>query len=431
MTLLHIRSAEVLCPATGLTGVRDLWVEDGVLRLDDPGGEPDRVIDASGLTAVPGFVEIHAHLREPGFEVSETIATGLSAALIGGYTAVFAMANTRPVNDIPAITRSMLEAARAADSPVRLYPVSAATVGFGGREVADYGAQRTAGAAAVSDDGLPIADDDVMARCMAAAAAAGMPILDHATHGPESGRGVVHEGRASRTRGLPGLPREEEDDLVARHVGISRETGHPLHICHISTEGGVEIVRRAREAGAPVTAEAAPHHLLLTDRDAGGPDHKMNPPLREARDRLAVVRALADGTISAVATDHAPHAPASKRKGMHACPFGVIGMEAAFAALFTDLVIPGAIGLGRLVSAMTVEAARIGRVPGGTLRDGERAEVNLLELETPFLLEPTLLRSRSRNCPFLGRRLRGRVAATVAGSRLAVHDVERIRSSLL
>ncbi|MEN8151668.1 MAG: amidohydrolase family protein, partial [Planctomycetota bacterium] len=336
MTLRRIAGADVLCPGTGLDGKRDLWIEDGILRLAPPAREADETIDADGLLAVPGFIELHAHLREPGFTESETIATGLAAALAGGYTAVFCMPNTRPANDEPAVTKLMLDAAK--DSPVRLFPVTAATRGLGGTELADYAAQREAGAGGVSDDGLPILDDDVMRRAMAAAAAAGLPIMDHATHHPAPGGGVIHDGPRAAELGVPGLPREEEDELIRRNVRLSAETGCPVHITHISTAGGVAAVRDAQARGLPVTAEAAPHHLLLTDADVTGPDFKMNPPLREESDRTAVVAALADGTIGAVATDHAPHSPEKKARGLATAPFGVIGMESAFAAVYTGLV---------------------------------------------------------------------------------------------
>jgi dihydroorotase len=375
---------------------------------------------------VPGFIELHAHLREPGFTESETIATGLAAAAIGGYTAVFCMANTKPANDDPAVTRLMLERAEA--SPVRLYPVTAATRGLGGEELVDYAAQREAGAGAVSDDGIPVLDDDVMRRAMIAAAEVGLPIMDHATHHPAPGGGVLHDGPRARELGLPGLVREEEDDLIHRNVRLAEETGCPVHISHISTAGGVAAVREARARGLPVTAEAAPHHLVLTDADVTGPDHKMNPPLREAADREAVLAALVDGTIAAVATDHAPHAPEKKARGIPTAPFGVIGMESAFPVLYTDLVLGGAMPLDELVHRFTDGPAGIGRIPGGRLADGEQAEVNLLDLAEEFLFDESCLRSRSRNCPFLGRRLTGRTVATVTGTVVSVHRPERFRS---
>jgi len=422
MTLRRIEGADVLGPP----GKRDLWIEEGVLRSNAPDREPDEVIDGRGLLAVPGFIELHAHLREPGFTESETIATGLAAALFGGYTAVFCMPNTRPVNDDPAVTRLMRE--RAAGSPVRLCPVTAATRGLLGSELADYAAQREAGARAVSDDGLPVLDDDVMRRAMEAASAAGLPIMDHATHHPSPGGGVVHDGPRARKLGVPGLPRDEEDRLIRRNIRLAEETGCPVHITHISTAGGVAAVRDARERGLPVTAEASPHHLLLTDADVEGPNQKMNPPLREGADRAAVVAAFIDGTIGAVATDHAPHSPEKKARGLATAPFGVIGMESAFPALYTGLVVPGRMPLADLVHRFTEGPARIGRVPGGRLAEGERAEVNLIDLETEFDFDESCLRSMSRNCPFLGWRLRGRIVATVAGESLSIHRLERFRS---
>jgi dihydroorotase len=297
-----------------------------------------------------------------------------------------------------------------------------------GEEPADYEAQRRAGAGAVSDDGLPVRRDEVMAACMAGAAAAGLPIFDHATHGPDSPKGVVNDGQAARERGLPGLPREEEDELVERNVRIAEETGHPVHISHLSTARSLAAVKRARERGVPVTAEVTPHHLLLTDRDATTPDHKMNPPLRTEEDRLALVRELGGGAIDAVATDHAPHAPELKARGMLEAPFGVIGMETAWPVLYTRLVRDGTLPLGELLRLFTSGPARVGRIPGGRLADGERAEVNLIDLSSSYTVEAEGLRSRSRNCPFLGWEVAGRIAATVAGRRATLHLPERFRS---
>lgn len=428
--VLAIEGARVICPASGLDQVRDLFVDGaGTLWFERPSAAPLRRLNAKGLVAAPGFIELHAHLREPGAPDSETIRSGLAAALAGGYTAVFAMANTNPVNDRPEVTRGMLEAARAAGSPVRLLPVSAATRGLLGREVADYAAQKAAGAGAVSDDGKPILDDAVMERCMAAAAAAGLPIFSHATHDPRPGGGVLNDGAAARRLGVPGLPAAEEDRLVARDVELSRRTGHPVHVCHISTAGAVAAIRRAQAEGLSVTAEAAPHHLLLIDDDVRGPDEKVNPPLREEADRAAVTAALADGTIEAVATDHAPHAPARKARGLLDAPFGIIGMESAFPALYTGLVRTGRISLVELLRRFTEGPARIGRTTGGRIAPGDRAEVTLIDPETAFVLTPDRLRSRSRNCPFLGRTLAGGIVATVAGAFLRASKLERIRSA--
>lgn len=426
--VLLIRGARVICPSGGIDEVRDLFIEDGVVRLAPPERPPDGIVRAEGLVATPGFIEIHAHLRDPGYPDSETIESGLSAALAGGFTAVFAMANTRPPNDSPEVTQGMLERARASGLPVRLYPVAAATVGLQGLRPADYPAQKAAGAAAISDDGIPVMDDAVMAECMAGATAVGLPILDHATHGPASAPGVVHDGAAARARGLAGLPREEEDHLVARNIRIAEEAGDPIHIQHLSTGGAVSLIREARARGVAVTAEAAPHHLILTDEAVEGPDHKMNPPLREEEDRLALVEALLDGTVDAIATDHAPHAPELKAKGIARAPFGIIGMESAFPVVYTRLVRPGLLGLQRLVELLTTGPAAIGRVPGGALAEGSPAELNLIDLTQPFTFDESLIRSRSRNCPFLGWEVRGRILATVAGGRMIRHEPERIRS---
>jgi dihydroorotase len=408
--------------------VRDLRVLDGVLVPTAPeGAPPPRIVECAGLVAAPSFVDPHVHFRDPGDGLSETTASGLAAAAAGGYGAVYCMANTEPVNDGPAVTEVILTAARAADSPVRLHVVSAATRGLLGREPADLAAQKAAGATAVSDDGKPVVEDAVMGEVLVRAASLGLPVFSHCETPSLHPGGVAHDGEAARRLGLPGIPGESEARMVRRDIALAERFGVPVHICHLSTAAAVEAVRDAKQRGLPVTAEAAPHHLALSDADLlrtlpdGRPDAhlKMNPPLRAAADRDAVVAGLADGAIDCVATDHAPHHHGRKRGcGFVKAAFGVIGLENAFATLHDRLVVPGRIPLAVLLARMSAGAARVAGLSAPSLAAGSRAAVVLLDLEAREPLSAEGFASLSRNCPFDGQPLRGRVAGLLAGDRL-------------
>ena len=422
-----VRGARVIDPAAGEDRVRDLRVVDGVVRAEaPPGAPPATVVDGTGRVLAPAFVDPHVHFRDPGDARTETTASGLAAAARGGYAAVFCMANTDPPNDRPAVTAAILAAARASGSPVRLLPVAAATIGLAGAEVADLEAQRAAGARAVSDDGKPIVDDAVMGEVLRRAAALGLPVLSHCETPALHPGGVAHDGAPARRLGLRGIPSESEDRMVRRDIALAERLGVPVHLCHLSTEGAVRAVREAKARGAPVTAEAAPHHLALTDEDLlrllpdGSPDahRKMNPPLRAAADRDAVVGALIDGTVDCVATDHAPHPAARKRGcGFAAAAFGVIGVENAFAVLHDRLVATGRVPLATLLDRMSAGAARVGRIPAPSLREGARAEAVLLDTGPRPPLDPAGFASLSRNCPFEGESLRGGVVGLLLGDR--------------
>ena len=423
-----IRGVRVVDPAAGVDGRRDLWVIDGILAAAAPeGAPPPEVIDGAGLVAAPAFVDPHVHFREPGDGRSETVASGLAAAERGGYGAVFAMANTDPVNDRPEITAAMLRSAAATGSPVRLHVVAAATVGLAGREVADLAAQKAAGAMAVSDDGKPVVDDAVMAAVLRRAADLGLPVFSHCETPSLHPGGVAHDGVPAGRLGLPGIPGESEARMVRRDIVLAERLGVTVHICHLSTAAAVEAVRGAKARGLPVTAEAAPHHLALSDEDLlrtlpdGSPDahFKMNPPLRALADRDAVVGALLDGTVDCVATDHAPHHASRKREcGFRAAAFGVIGLENAFAVLHERLVATGRIPLGVLLERMGAGAARVARLPAATLVPGQRAALVLLALEGGGPVDGARFASLSRNCPFDGERVRGGVAGLLLGDRL-------------
>lgn len=414
-----LRGGRVIDPATRTDAVADLVADAGGVRIATGPVPGAREIDVRGKVVAPAFVEIHAHLREPGGEVSETIATGLAAARAGGYGTVLAMANTQPVNDRPEVTRSMLAAAAAADTGVRMFPVTAATRGLAGREAAAWREQVDAGCVAISDDGKPVADGAMLRSVLRAAAELGVPYLSHAEC-PPLFHGPIHDGEAARRFGVPGIPRECESDCVRSEIAAAEELGAQLHVCHVSTRTSIEAIRAARARGVRVSAEATPHHLLLTDeeflRRGADTSLKMNPPLRPADDRDALRDALRDGLVEAVGTDHAPHAPHLKARGLADAPFGAIGMETAFAVLHEHLVRRAGWPLALLVERMTVGPARIAGVAAGRLFDGPPA-LAVLDPEAPFVVRPESFRSKSRNCPFSGWDGRGRVVGTLLGTR--------------
>jgi dihydroorotase len=419
-------------PLPGVNEVRDLRILDGILVDEVPGdAPPPSILDGSGLVAAPAFVDPHVHFREPGDGRSETVATGLAAAERGGYQAVFAMANTNPVNDRPEITEAMLRSAEGTGSPVRLHVVAAATMGLKGSEISDLAAQKAAGASAVSDDGMPVVDDGMMAEVLRVSAELGLPVFSHCETPSLHPGGVAHDGEPARRLDLPVIPGESEARMVRRDIGLAARLGVPVHICHISTAASVEAVREARERGLPVTAEAAPHHLALSDEDLlrtlpdGGADAhlKMNPPLRALADRDAVVEALLDGTLDCVATDHAPHHGSRKREcGFVKAAFGVIGLENAFAVLHDRLVATGRMPLADLLERMGAGAARVARLPQPTLATGSPAAVVLLDLDAETPLDAARFASLSRNCPFDGETTRGGVAGLLLGDRLLSRD---------
>jgi dihydroorotase len=421
--LLCVRGAErVLDPGAGVDGTGEVWVKDGrVLAVGEtPGTVRTRgatVLDARGALVTPMFVDLHVHLREPGGEAAETIETGALAALAGGFCTVFAMPNTDPPCDRPEGVARVLAAARR--TPVEVVPVSALSMGLRGRELVDMDAMLEAGAGAFSDDGAWLADDALAERAFAWAARNDALVMQHCEDFSVTGPGVLHDAEPTRAAGWPGIPREAEDRAVARDLALAARSGARLHVCHVSTRGAIDALRAARAGGARVSGEATPHHLVLAVEDAieGGTDFKMKPPLRERDDVDALVEALADGTIEAVATDHAPHLAERKACGMLGAPFGAIGMETAFPVLHTHLVETGRLALERLVAALTIGPSRIaGRVPP-TLRPGARAALNVVDLARRSVVREAL-RSRSRNCPFAGMALTGWPRASVLEGRV-------------
>lgn len=423
MTRLLVRNGRVLDPAAGRDEPGSVLVEDGRIAavgrdLEAPGAE---VVDAEGGWIAPGFVDLHTHLREPGQEYKEDIASGGRAAVAGGFTAVACMANTQPVNDDPAMTDYIQDRALH-DSPARVHPVAAATKGLEGRVMTEMVALVHAGAVAFSDDGRTIMDTGVQRRVLEYSRLVGVPIIVHAEDRSLVADGVVNEGPVSTRLGLPGNPAVAEEIHVVRDLLLAELTGAHLHVAHVSTAGAVEAIRRARERGVNVTAEVTPHHLTLTDEAALGYDTntKVAPPLRSARDREACREGLRDGTLDAIATDHAPHAVHEKDVEFSEAPPGLIGLETALAVVL-DLVREEILSPLELVRRLSTNPARILKLPGGSLAVGTPADLVVVHPERSFPYDPAKGFSKSRNSPWAGRTLTGRVAATLVDGRLVYH----------
>jgi len=413
----------VIDPSRGLDQVADLLVQDGKIAAVGAGiGAPEgaEVRSVAGMVVAPGLVDVHVHLREPGNEDEETVASGTRAAVAGGFTAVCAMPNTDPVTDNQAavgfIVRQSVRAASA-----RVYPIGAVSVGQKGERLAEFGEMVGAGAVAVSDDGRPVASGHLMRTALEYARTFGIPVADHCEDPSLSAGGVMHEGLVAARLGLKGMPAAAEEIMVARDCLLAELTGGHVHLCHMSTRGSVELIRRAKERGVPVTAEVTPHHLTLTDHACEGYDTqaKMNPPLREAADVAALRAALKEGVLDCIASDHAPHAYDEKEAAFDDAPFGIVGLETAFAVAYTELVQGGILTLPALLARMSTEPARIFHLPGGTLAPGAPADVAVLDPAAQWTVDPTAFRSKSRNSPFAGRALAGRAVLTIVAGKTA------------
>ncbi|HET9492404.1 MAG TPA: dihydroorotase [Methylomirabilota bacterium] len=423
MSLL-IRNARVIDPANALDTVADVFIDGGVIKQVGARlvvAEGAEVIEAAGKVVCPGFIDIHAHLREPGYEYKETVATGTRAAAAGGFTAVCCMANTDPVNDNGSITEYILERARA-EGAVHVYPIGAVTRGLRGEELAELAELADAGCVAFSDDGHCVMNAALYRRAMEYTLPFGAPVISHAEDTALSRGGAMNEGVVSTELGLPGAPAAAEEVMVARDIALAELTGAHVHIAHVSTAGAGRLVRDAKARGVRVTAEVTPHHLVLTEEAVRSfdPNTKMNPPLRSKRDTESLLEALVDGTIDCIATDHAPHALSEKEGEYDRAAFGVVGLETAVAVLLDRLVRPGLLPLPTLVARLSRDPARLLNLPGGTLSPGARADITILDLERELTVEPSRFQSRSRNTPFTGWRLRGGPWMTiVSGTRVA------------
>ena len=420
---IFIEGGRVIDPASGVDGVRTIVLKDGVVaevaeRVERP--KDARVFDARGRWVTPGFIDLHCHLREPGQEYKETVATGARAAVAGGFTSVVAMPNTKPVNDNTSITELMLARAAAAGA-ARVYPVGCISKGQAGEELAEFGELRSAGCVALSDDGKPVMSVALMRRALEYARAFKLPVAVHEEDLGLVGKGVMHEGPTSTRLGLKGIPGAAEEVMVLRDIALAELTGGRLHVQHVSTRGSVRAVRDAKARGLHVSAEVTPHHLALTDEDVGiagyDTDFKMNPPLRLADDVKACREGLADGTLDAIATDHAPHSDVEKALEFDVAANGIIGLETAFAVCLA-VARTGAFTEGRLIEALTVGPARALGLPGGSLAKGAPGDVAVLDPTVEWTYDPAVGFSKSRNSPWKSKRLVGRCTHAFVGGKL-------------
>jgi dihydroorotase len=431
---LLIANGYVVDPTQGVNGGRDVLIEGGrVLEIRNAGGavpEGAEVFDATGLVVAPGFIDLHTHLREPGQEYKETIASGAAAAVAGGFTSVCAMPNTDPVNDNPAVTSFVVEQSQAAGL-ANVFPVGAITKGSKGEELAEMGEMLRAGIVAVTDDGRSVPSPGLMRRALEYARGFDLTVMDHCEDRSLAAGGVMHEGEWSLRLGLRGAPALAEETDAARDCSLAELTGARVHLAHVSTRGAVEAVRRAKGRGAQVTCEVAPHHFTLTDAACEGFDTnvKMNPPLRGREHLDAILEAVADGTIDAVATDHAPHHSDEKALEFDHAPFGITGLETAVGLALDRLVHGGRISLERLVELFSVNPARIFRLEGrGTLRAGAWGDVTVLDPDLRWTFDASRSKSKSRNTPFDGWTLHGAPVATIVAGRV-VYTRENIRAA--
>jgi dihydroorotase len=417
-----LKDGTLIDPAAGVNGARDLLIENGrVARVgQDLPAEGGRVLEVPrGTVIVPGLIDMHVHLREPGHEHKETIASGTASAVAGGFTAVACMPNTDPVNDHAGITGYML--AKAAEARLaRVYPIGAVSVGSKGEQLTEIGDLRRAGCVAISDDGRPVASALLMRRALEYAGMFDMPVIDHCEDPSLKADGVAHEGARASMLGLKGLPAVAETLLVDRGILLSELTGSHFHVAHMSVATALRSVRDGKARGVRVTCEVAPHHFCLTDAALEGYDTntKMNPPLRETQDVEAMLAGLADGSIDVIATDHAPHHADEKALEFDRAPFGIVGLETAVALCLDRLVHRGVLSMARLVELLSVNPARILRVDGGTLAEGAPADITVLAPDLTARVEAASFVSKSRNTPFEGWELRGAAAATMVGGRV-------------
>jgi dihydroorotase len=408
-----------LDPDTGRNGLFDILIADGKIKAVGSFSEEEtrgyQVIDAFGLHIMPGFIDLHVHFREPGFEYKETIATGMKAAAKGGFTSVCPMPNTNPAIDTAEQIKRVLDIGKKEGNGVRLYPVGAVTKGQLGTILTDIKGMIKAGAKAISEDGKSVMDTGLYRKAMKIAAQERIPVFAHCEDKYIAGDGVIGEGEKAKELGLSGIPNTAEDVITARDIILAKETGVHLHLCHCSTKGSVEMVQRAKEDGISVTAEVCPHHFSLSQEDipADDADYKMNPPLRSVEDRKACTKGLSNGTMDVIATDHAPHSEEEKKLSFAEAPFGIVGLETAFALTVTNLVLTGWLTPMQMVERLSRNPARVIGMRGGSLREGMPADLVIADMNEEYRIDKGSFLSKGKNTPFHNRIVKGRIIKTL------------------
>ena len=422
---LWIKNGHLLDPANDRNEICDLYVKDGKVacvgslssgRISE---EDVTVIDASGKYVMPGFLDLHVHLREPGFEYKETIRTGTAAMAKGGFTAVCPMPNTKPATDCPEMIRRVLKIAEK-DSPIHVYPVGAVTKGQMGEEMTDIAGMVKAGAKAISEDGKSVMNAELYREAMREATKADIPVMAHCEDRNMVGKGAMNAGAKAEELGIQGITNAVEDVIVARDILLAKETGARLHLCHCSTEDSVKMIRAAKEDGVKVSGEVCPHHFAMTEDEIPGDDanYKMNPPLRSSTDVEELRCGLADGTMEAISTDHAPHGEEEKKKSIAEAPFGIVGSETAYALAVTHLVKKGYLTPMQLVERMSTNPCRILGVPGGNLAEGMPADITIADMDSEYQIDKNTFLSKGKNTPFDGAVVNGRVYYTIVGGNI-------------
>ncbi len=420
MPKLLIKNGRVIDPGSRRDGIADVLISGATVEAvgENIAADGAEVYDATGCIVAPGFIDIHVHLREPGLTHAETIETGARAAVAGGFTHVCCMPNTQPVNDSATVTGYILE--KASRAVAKVHPIGAITRGSKGEELAPIGTLQQAGIVAISDDGIPVMNARVMRRAMELAQSYNLPVVQHCEDLNLSAGGDMHEGVESTRRGLRGIPSCSEDVMVARDLLLAELTGCRYHVAHLSAERSMEMVRYAKSRGLRVSCEVTPHHIALADTDSRPYDsnYKMKPPLRSATDRTAMIAGIADGTVDAIATDHAPHTGNQKMQEFERCPFGVIGLETAVGVALDRLVHPGHISMARMVELFTTGPARVFGLDAGRLAAGGAADVTVVNPEIEWTYDVNVSQSKSKNSPFHGARFRGCPVATIVNGNL-------------
>lgn len=422
---LLIKGGNVVDPEKLTIEKADLLIDDGIITAigQELSAEGAEVLIAEGKLVCPGLIDMHVHLREPGFEAKETIASGTRAAAMGGFTAVACMPNTNPIIDNAALVCSILDRANS-EAVVKVHPIAAITKDSKGAELTEMADLKTAGAVALSDDGQPVSDAGVMRRAMQYAQMLDLPVISHSEDKSLAAEGAMHEGYYSTVLGLKGIPAAAEEVMIARDIILAESTNSRLHLAHISTAGSVELVRQAKRRGVKVTCEVTPHHFTLTDADVVGYDTatKVNPPLRTAADVAAIKAGLADGTIDVIATDHAPHTVEEKAVEYQYAPFGLVGLETAVGLVFTELVTPGVLTVAQAIAKLSLAPASVLGVAAGRLAKGEMADITIIDPEAEEAVDPQSFASKGKNSPFIGRVLKGLPIVTIVNGKIVMKD---------